>query len=198
VTGFSVFPGAPLNPTEELVARLRTKPPVLADMADFRAETLAVEYGTVARRLSEIGEAFAPDIALHFGLAAGCRGFRLERQAHNSHRRARPDNLGLMPDGQTIFPGPEFLQSTLPLEQIADALTAAGLPVEWSQDAGGYLCDMVFALSCGHACAGFRPTMSGFIHIPAIQELGPLGTMDEVVRGAGIIIETSCALWKPQ
>ena len=39
--------------------------------------------GEVAQRLSEIGHAFRPDIAIHFGLAQSCSGFRLERVARN-------------------------------------------------------------------------------------------------------------------
>ena len=85
VTGFSVFPGAPVNPTEALVGILNDDPPAGEGIDAFRADILAVEYATIAGRLSAIGREFMPDIAIHFGLARECRGFRLERVARNSH-----------------------------------------------------------------------------------------------------------------
>lgn len=170
VTGFEPFPGAPVNPTERLVAALRAAPPVLDGMAAFRAEILPVDYDTVGPRLSAIGRDFAPDIAIHFGLANECTGFRLERLARNRFAADRPDNSGVLRAGGAVCAGPETLPSGLPLEAIALRLAEMGLPVEWSDDAGGYLCNTVFMLSRAHACDGFAPRMSGFVHVPLTGE----------------------------
>ncbi len=89
VTGFEPFPGAPLNPTEWLVGGLRAPSTGSEGIAAFRAEVLPVDYAQVGPRLSEIGKDFRPDIAIHFGLAKECRGFRLERIARNSFAGAR-------------------------------------------------------------------------------------------------------------
>jgi len=198
VTGFSVFPGAPVNPTEALVGLLRETPP--ADgVAAFRAEVLAVEYDGLAARLSAIGQDFAPDIAVHFGLARTARGFRLERVARNSLRQARPDNAGRLPQAETICAGPETWASTLPLDAIAADLSAAGLPVEFSDDAGGYLCNMAFALSRSGTCAGLAPAMSGFVHVPPLAGTGLAGeiemTLDDLAKGARIILARCCREW---
>lgn len=199
VTGFSIFPGAPINPTEALVGILRDDPPEGKRIADFRAEVLEVEYATIAGRLSAIGRAFLPDIAIHFGLARDCASFRLERVARNNHDHPRPDQAGRVPTANVICAGPDVLSSTLPLEIIATRLTAAGLPVEWSDDAGGYLCNTVFTLSLAHVCDGMRPTMAGFVHVPPLKEAEPTNdaamSINDLVKGARIITAACIDDW---
>ncbi len=195
VTGFEPFPGAPVNPTEWLVSRLATRPPVVPGMGPFHAAVLPVAYGEVAERLSELGRAFEPDIAIHFGLARLCSGFRLERLARNRLIESRPDNSGAAPADGPICAGPEQLPSTLPLAEIHQALGAAGLPTEWSDDAGGYLCNMVFTLSAAHACDGFAPQMAGFVHVPLTAPGGSNAggasfTQRSLEMGAEIVIRT--------
>lgn len=200
VTGFSVFPGAPVNPTEALAGILSDEPPRGEAIAAFRAEVLDVEYATIAGRLSAIGREFLPDIAIHFGLARECAGFRLERIARNSHAHARPDRAGAMPAAATVCAGPQTLPSTLPLDLIAGRLAAAGLPVEWSDDAGGYLCNTVFTLSAAHACDGLRPVMAGFVHVPPLKEAEPDSAnamaIGDLVAGARIIVDACAAAWR--
>ena len=200
VTGFSVFPGAPINPTEALVRILQDDPPDGEGIAAFRADVLAVEYATIADRLSAIGRVFLPDIAIHFGLARECAGFRLERVARNSHGAARPDQAGDMPSTTQVCAGPDLLPSTLPLDMIAERLGEAGLPVEWSDDAGGYLCNTVFMLSAAHACNGMRPQMVGFVHLPALREAEPTNAramgIDDLVAGARIVIDACVDAWR--
>ncbi len=190
LTGFSVFPGAPVNPTETLVESLRETPPGID--AQFRTAVLSVEYDTVAAQLSALCADYSPDIAVHFGLARDCEGFRLERTANNTNAQARPDNLGSLPSSKAICAGPETLASTLPLETIARRLGAASLPVEWSDDAGGYLCYTVFTLSAAHACNGLSPSMTGFIHVPSLDKM-PLA---DLRRGALIALEACVSEWR--
>lgn len=199
VTGFGPFPGAPENPTAWLVAQLSADPPRGEGIGTFHAEELDVEYASVAPRLSALGTRHAPDIAIHFGLAADASGFRLERVARNSHADARPDNAGRLPPSARICAGPGMLAATLPLDAISAGLTAAGLPVGFSDDAGGYLCNTVFVLSRFHACEGLRPAMSGFVHVPLLagQPGARAGAMtpDDLLRGARLIIAASAAAW---
>ena len=200
VTGFEPFPGAPVNPTEWLVGALREAPPVLPCTGAFKAEMLPVAYQAVAARLSGIGADFRPDIAVHFGLAQECAGFRLERIARNCFVEPRADNLGFIPASGPICEGPDTLPSGLPLEAIHRALTASGFPAEWSDDAGGYLCNTVFTLSLARGAAGFEPTMSGFIHVPLLDE-GMAGAIRTVFdakmlrEGAEIILRTCVAAY---
>lgn len=195
VTGFEPFPGAPVNPTEKLVAALSANPPVFDGAGEFRAEILPVDYAAVGPRLSAIGHAFAPDIAVHFGLAQECSGFRLERLARNRFEPDRPDNSGALREPGAICTGPETFDSGLPLDAIHQRLSALGLPVEWSDDAGGYLCNMVFTLSRAHACDGFAPAMSGFVHVPLTGEGLALSDAG-LLAGALVIVEECLAGWR--
>ena len=196
VTGFGPFPGAPENPTDWLMARLADKPPAGDGLGAFHAEVLEVEYGRVGPRLSDLGTRHAPDIAIHFGLAAEASGFRLERIARNSHAGARADNAGRLPPSARICAGPETLGSTLPLTAIAQELAAAGLPLEFSDDAGGYLCNTVFVLSRFHAVEGLKPAMSGFVHVPLLGD-GPRRLAPaQLEAGARIVIAACAAAWR--
>ncbi len=199
VTGFEPFPGAPVNPTEWLVGSLKDDPPagLLEHVEAFRAEVLPVDYAAVGPRLSELGRECAPDIAIHFGLADECSGFRLERLARNRFAADRPDNSGAMRDAGQVCAGPETLESGLPLQAIHDRLAEMKLPVEWSDDAGGYLCNTVFMLSRAKACAGFAPAMSGFVHVPLTGD-GPdhALTPDDLRTGALAILDLSCREWR--
>jgi hypothetical protein len=47
---------------------------------------------------------------------------------------------------------------------------------------------MVFTLSRAHACEGFAPAMSGFVHVPPTGEGKPLSEA-QLLAGACIIIE---------
>ena len=67
------------------------------------------------------------------------------------------------------------MASSLPLDAIHEALGRASIPVEWSDDAGGYLCNTVFTLSAAHVCDGLRPVMAGFVHVPPLRLRYPGG-----------------------
>lgn len=195
VTGFEPFPGAPVNPTESLVREFVAHPPNLAGMSAFRAALLPVDYRTIGSRLSAIGRDFVPDIAIHFGLAAGCGGFRLERVARNRFEGAKLDNHGIAPVDGPICAAASMLAPTLPLQSIHDALTSENLPVEWSDDAGGYLCNMAMTLSLAGTCDGFSPNMSGFIHVPLAGE-GARLSETRLLHGAAIIAKAALIEWR--
>ena len=201
ITGFGPFPGAPVNPTRMLIERLQAKPGLLRGVGEIRTEILAVEYDTVPERLASLGAEFAPDIAIHFGLSARARGFTLERLARNEIAADRPDNAGGQPESACIVEGGTAHPSTLPLELIAAALSTAGLPHSWSDDAGGYLCNYIFYLSRSPHFQGFSPAMSGFVHVPPSP--GPDApenamTLDDLVAGAQIIAAICGQEWRQE
>ena len=195
VTGFSVFPGAPVNPTEALVAEVEAGKAGLAGSCELHTATFEVDYRGLPARLGEIGAEVQPDIAIHFGLARECAGFRLERTARNLVCCSRPDNTGHVPAEAKIDGEAGPLISTLPLEEISEALRARRLPVEFSDSAGDYLCNYLFYLSRGHLCAGFAPRMAGFVHVPLVGDTGCAMTPEELMAGAWLIIETCCRTW---
>ncbi|MCO5059546.1 MAG: hypothetical protein M9905_17030 [Rhizobiaceae bacterium] len=195
VTGFGVFPGAPVNPTEKLVRALREAPPPLDGVgALIRAarrrlrDDLRPPLGNRPVLLARHRD--------HFGLARECSGFRLERTARNSHRDARPDNSGALPVSRRVCDGGNY-PSSLPLDDIHAALRRAGLPVEWSDDAGGYLASTVFTLSRAPCLRRPCALNVGFVHVPPLREAEPKNprtlAFDDLMRGALIIIDLCVA-----
>lgn len=196
VTGFEPFPGAPQNPTEALIAHFAGNPPALE--AEMRFAVLPVDYGTVSTALATHVDGFEPDIAIHFGLAQSAIGFRLEEVARNEIAAGRPDNSGGQPTASAICEGVSEIASGLPLDIIETRLRGAGLPVERSRDAGGYLCNYVFYHSCGGRVEGLAAPVAGFIHVPWIDTMRDAHapgaaaiSFDELTTGAGIVMAAS-------
>ncbi len=204
VTGFTPFPGAPVNPTAHLIRSLRRRPQWLERLGEILLEVLPVDYAAVPGRLEALGRDFRPDIAVHFGLSARAAGFTLERLARNANATGRVDNAGALP-AASIFEDEADLPSTLPLEAIAARLVARGLPVAWSDDAGGYLCNYTFHLACSPRFASYAPPMAGFVHVPPLRGSEPENpnapnapnavTVRTLAAGARIILETCAAQW---
>lgn len=79
VTGFSLLPGAPVNPSERLVRMLGERRPDMGGDVRIKTMLLQTAYMSVGTTLSKIGRARHPDIALHFGLAKAPRVFVIRR-----------------------------------------------------------------------------------------------------------------------
>ncbi|WP_253379140.1 pyroglutamyl-peptidase I [Notoacmeibacter sp. MSK16QG-6] len=201
VTGFTAFPGAPDNPTEWLMEALAGWRPAGADIA---TAILPVDYAAAPRVLEAIGADFRPDIAIHFGLALAATGFRLERLARNLCSSDLPDNAGVSRARQPIIEGASDCISTLPNESIAERLASADLPVEWSDDAGGYLCNLVmFHALSERIMPDYAPAMAGFVHVPLLDRMRGDGqnelfalTESELLLGVQIIVGTALAAYR--
>jgi pyroglutamyl-peptidase len=203
LTGFSIFPGALVNPTEALVQELRRNPGDFTNRCDFRAAVLDVNHASIGDQLAELAEQSEPDIAIHFGLANEATGFRLERFGRNIAARNQPDNHGATSTGFVLESGPDQLETTLPRAEIAFALQSAGLPVMLDDQAGDYLCNAVFYLSRSGTCGRFCPQMSGFIHVPQlpVDDGGMPGDgerlpLNDLVQGARLAITTCLDVWE--
>jgi pyroglutamyl-peptidase len=201
VTGFSSFPGAPRNPTERLIAELERRRDELGTLGDVRLAVLDVEYRTLPEALSRLGAEVRPDIAIHFGLSGKAGGFTLERLARNAVGPL-PDNAGHVPEARTICALADTFPSSLPLDEMRIALEAAGLPVDWSDDAGDYLCNYLFYHSRAGLAEGFAPPVSGFVHVPPLDD-DPVAdggggvpiAFDRLVDGALIVLATAASRW---
>jgi pyroglutamyl-peptidase len=206
VTGFSVFPGAPANPSERLVELLDERRPDFGGGMSIETAVLPTAYGRVGEMLSVIGGSRHPDIALHFGLARTARGFRLESTARNVLSCAMPDVDGFVPPAGRICEGPDSHASTLPIAAILSELEVLGLPAELSENAGDYLCNYTFYSARAGRFSGFQPEICGFVHIPYLDhqleqipesEALPRLSEDQLWRGALAIIET-CVAARPE
>lgn len=195
VTGFTPFPGAPVNPTEHLIRHFEANPPLADEAVEFRFAVLPVDYGAAIPALERAVDGFDPHVAVHFGLAGEASGFRFETLARNEIAARIPDNAGRKPERTVIRPDAGHTASTLPLAGMAEALRLRGLTVELSEDAGGYLCNYVFYHSASGLCRGLGAAMSGFVHVGPVRLPGAAAAdaaMDfgALVQGAEIILET--------
>lgn len=168
----------------------------------LQAHILPTEYKGSWDRLQQLIRDFKPISVVNFGLSAEAAGFTLERIAKNEISAKRPDNTGTMPLPTAICSeGRPEIASGLPLRELFEGLTAAVLPVHFSDDAGGYVCNHLF-YQCLNCDLPERPRASGFIHIPflntqrdrleesreIVEGLDAL-TRDELIRGVEVILK---------
>jgi pyroglutamyl-peptidase len=187
VAGFEPFGGLKHNPTQELADKLDSISPALKERVQPRGVVLPVTYdGAWPRLLSEIDE-FRPHVVLAFGLGAHASGLRLETTARN-HDSGLWDNLGRSRKGAIIPDGPGALPSGLPLEALRRALHEGGFDVQFSDNAGGYLCNHIFYRLTAYAAS--RPEMrAGFIHVPQMPLEDRPGAPG-LLRALELILET--------
>jgi len=168
VTGFEPFGGDDINPSGDVLAMLDGM-----DIGGYQVVTalLPVEWGTVKDRIEALIREVQPRVILSLGLAAGRPEISVEKVAINYTSESK-DNAGVIPEKRTIIEGaPDGYFTTLPAEEIVEALRAEGIPAKLSLSAGAYLCNYAFFCAAHLTKQGGGRTKVGFIHIPATPEL---------------------------
>lgn len=198
VTGFEPFPGAPLNPTQVLIERLKRSNWAPHGFA-IAPHVLPTRYDVFETALAPLINEIRPAAVVSFGLSAKCQGFTLERVARNAMAVDKQDAAGETLSSAWLDPlGAETRASALPLAAIAARLGDAGLPWGWSDDAGGYICNLVFYRTLSALVTTGVP--SGFVHVPYTtkqhHQLGLDASVfcfdeDELIAGAKIVIEAA-------
>jgi len=186
VTGFGPFPGAPINPTETLVASLaRMRLP----RAMLVTHVFPTRYDAVDRELPRLLGRHEPDALLMFGLAAQTPHLRIETWASNA-LSPQQDAGGTVPPLRSIAPG---RAARLRLPTLGGKLVAAArrarVPAAISEDAGDYLCNYL----CWQAATAARqdrgPRFAAFVHVPvglAACDLARAGRHFLAVVAAGL------------
>jgi pyroglutamyl-peptidase len=202
-TGFSVFPGAPENPTAWAMTELE-RSEWQPDGARLVTRVLPVRFDVWETELRPLLAVARPDAVVAFGLSAKATGVTLESTARNGVTIERPDFAGAHAASERLAEdGPEVCPTRLPLRDIAAALKREGVPFERSDDAGDYICNLLFYRLMEHADAG-GPKIAGFIHVPyldtqkarlaaaghAIGDVVTIGE-DALMRGVKTIIATA-------
>ncbi len=200
LTGFGPFPGAPFNPTGELVRRLvRIRRPFLADVR-LVTHIFRTSYRAIDDELPRLISELKPDAILMFGLAAGTRTLRVEIRARNAISALVRDAEGHLSFATSIVSGgPRTLRFDAPAHRLARAARAARVPASLSRDAGRYLCNYLSWRAIEMATKANGPRLVSFVHVPNPRRLPArrcasrrLG-MTELVRGAQAILLTVIA-----
>lgn len=190
-TGFAPFGGQMINPSWEAVKALEN---VNID-AQVRCVCLPVEWKAGPETLGKEIEAFLPDCVLMCGQAGGRAKISLERVAFNLCDCKAPDNVGLLLQGEPIVPhAPSALAATYPFAAMRAALEKAGLPVEYSWDAGRYICNEVLYTALLLARQEYPGMRAGFVHLPFLpgqREGAPCMALEEQKRAVRTLV---CAI----
>lgn len=164
VAGFAPFGAHAENPSERVVRALASEP-------GLATVVLPVAYRCAESQLVATLESVRPDALLLLGRYEG-EAIRLERVALNLDDAASADEDGERRSGTPILPaGPVGHWSTLPLEAFAAALASRALPVVWSRDAGGFLCNHVFYVARHWVEQSRRRIPCGLVHLPPLEAL---------------------------
>ncbi|MEE4011553.1 peptidase C15 [Roseibium sp. FZY0029] len=170
VTGFSPFPGAPVNPTERLMRRLAKRMRAHQSGVDFVFHVLPTTWAGREEVTGRLRTTLLPDAIVHFGVDGTRRTINIETRAVNRAVRVRPDALGKAPARPELALSQErSRRSTLPAAPLRDAALAAGAPARLSTNAGTYLCNATLWDSIGSGIASI------FVHVPALPK-GPRDT----------------------
>jgi pyroglutamyl-peptidase len=195
VTGFGPFPGAPVNPSGQLVARLaRVRRPALSQHR-LATHIFATSYATVDRELPKLLAQHKPQILIMFGLAARTKFLRIEMLAHNRKSRIHPDRIGHIPKTYAIRPGaPSSLRGRAPFARLLDAARATGIEARLSRDAGRYICNYVYWRALDAVEKAGRPDIVVFIHVPKLRSRDrqrskiPRPTLPQLVHAATAVM----------
>ncbi|MEY3218620.1 MAG: hypothetical protein RLY96_1083, partial [Actinomycetota bacterium] len=147
-----------------------------------------------AERLLELIAEHNPDVVICLGQAEGRTQITPEKVAINLDDARLADNEGVLRnDMKIIDAGPDGYFSTLPVNEIVEAIKAKGVPATVSLSAGAFLCNHVFYVA-QNKFAGTK-VRSGFVHVPLMDSQAPefpgLPTMplDQMVTAVRAMLE---------
>lgn len=209
VTGFSVFPGAPANPTAWAIDALQREG-WQPEAARLVTHTLPVRFDLWEREMEPLLAKARPAAVIAFGLSAKASGITLETTAHNVVATDRPDHTGACAAATCVAEhGPPRFATSLPLDKIERELRAARIPVASSDSAGDYLCNLTFYRLMALAAQG-GPKMAGFIHVPyldtQVARLAAEGhsvphastlTEAQLIKAIKIVVDTCVGVLRP-
>jgi pyroglutamyl-peptidase len=203
ITGFGPFPGAPFNPTEQLVARLaKLRRPALADIETI-VHVFPTSYAAVDAQLPSLVTRHQPDAIVMFGLAGRTKGIRIETLARNRTAQVFPDIGRTVPKRGTIHDGAGAQRGRAPFARLAAAARTTGLRAWLSRDAGRYICNYGYWRALEAAAQPGGPTVVVFVHVPGLRKRQHRGrqsnspTMSQLLRSAQAIVIAAAAAAKP-
>lgn len=183
MTGFEPFHQASENPSQALIESLASE-----GNPDIETLLLPVVFGKAPQIAMEKIDEWKPNVVVALGQAEGRTQITPERIAINLDDARIEDNEGNQPANQAIVEGgSDGLFSTLPVEQMVEAMATVGVPAALSLSAGTFVCNHLFYQLQSYCKA--RGIRSGFVHVPLMEsqaaEFPNLPTMkfEEMLKG---------------
>lgn len=199
ITGFGPFPGAPHNPTQQLVARLtKLRRPAFADIERF-GHIFPVSYAAIDRELPKVLAYYQPDALLMFGLAGRTSYLRIETRARNAITTLWPDADHTRARKGSISDGAAAQRFGPHVEKLLRAAQLTGIDARASRDAGSYLCNYLSWRAIGAVQSADGPRLATFVHIPPLARGGAVRrkgferiTLEQLVdAGEAMLLETT-------
>ena len=165
ITGFEPYGGLVFNPTEFILDEL-------AAYQDTGVETalLPTSYNRAESEIAELIQRQRPTALLMLGLKRRATRLCFERLADNLDNSIAPDNDGHVRIRKKIIDGaPKQYSNTLPFDILADAAVQMGETVEFSDDAGGYVCNHAYFVAANTITTNFPNCPYAFVHVPPLR-----------------------------
>lgn len=165
VTGFDPFGGESINPAWEAVSRL---PDEIGEWEVTKLQIPTV-FGKASDTVLACAHTLQPDVIVCVGQAGGRKAVTPEMVGINLRHAIIADNEGNQPQDEPVAEdGPAAYFSTLPVRQMVQAISEAGLPAAASYSAGAFVCnDTLYALLHHYEGTGVR---AGFVHVPFLPQ----------------------------
>lgn len=165
VTGFSPFPGTPINPTSLLVQRLKKRLPHHMGTVRFHYAILPTTWAGRQEAAGPLRRDLKPDAIVHFGADGSRPQINVETHAVNRATQMKPDAIGAMaPSLHLETSAPASRMITLAPQPLLAALKATGVKAQLSNDAGIYLCNATLWDSIGSGIPSI------FVHVPNLSQ----------------------------
>jgi len=166
LTGFTPFGEYKINPSGEIVKRLKGK---TIKGNKIIGMILPVVFGKAGQMVVNAIKKHQPDIVISFGLSKNASGIIIEKVGLNIHtgkdeNKLTPSNEYIIKDGAPVY------FSGLPVERILAKLRKNNIPANISYHAGTYLCNEVFYTVLNYITVQKLPVKAGFIHVPSLPE----------------------------
>lgn len=168
LTGFEPFGTSDLNPSAMVVEALATDPPANVDLSTAILAVVGEEAGD---RVVGLVESERPDAVVMLGEATGRAGVTIEQVAINLRDYGMNDNAGHRVSNEPVVrDGPDAYFTTLPVEELVQAVRAIGVPASRSLSAGAFLCNEISYRVLHAEAIAKRRTPAGFVHLPRVPE----------------------------
>lgn len=187
ITGFEPFGGEEINPSWEAVKLL----PIEINGYELTKLCLPVVFGEAAQIVKKAADELCTDVVLCIGQAGGRSAVTAELVGINLRHASIPDNKGNQPKDEPINEGGACAYfSTIPVREIAEAISGEGISSQVSYSAGAYVCNELLYTLLSHF-EGSK-TRVGFIHVPYSKEQNktPSMEMTEIVKALETAIKS--------